>query len=335
MKIIKISHVWSSGQGHIASTLIYHLIKNITNKELIFVKPKDADILFVGPYDVNSLPKKIINFFYKKLKPTKRTKDVIENFRQLFSLRRYQPVKIFLNHENYRYNDVKADFSISFDLGVTDPNHIRIPVWKDNIDWSKYGIFRDIKFSLNNKQLYYSNLLRFGSFYNLSDLLKPQGNNFLNKKDVCIFTTHMQEPRGTIYNEFSKEFKVDGYGRYFDSTLIGHNDSDFTKKKIMEKYSFNLCPHNNNYPGQYEEKVPEAFLSKCLPITWADQNIDYDFNSKAFINLNDHIKDNFKEIIYLLKQREFLQKFTNEPLLLSEPNLDAEINFAKKIISCL
>jgi hypothetical protein len=335
MKFLKVSHIWSSGEGHIASTLIYHLIKNISNKELIFVKPKDADILFVGPYDINSFPKKIINYFCKRFKINQKIQNTIENFRQSFFLRRYQPLKIFLNHENFRYHEVKADFAISFDLGGTDPNHIRIPVWKDKIDWSKYGVFRDIKFMINNKSLYYSNLLRFGSFYNLNDLINPQGDNFLNKKDVCIFTSHMKEPRGTIYKEFLKEFKVNGYGPYFDSNLTNHNHSNFTKKEIMKKYSFNLCPHNNNYPGQYEEKVPEAFLSKCLPITWSDQNIDFDFNIKAFVNLNDHIKDNFKEILYLLKQREFLKKFTTEPLLLKEPNLDAEINFSKKIIDCL
>jgi hypothetical protein len=335
MKIIKVSHVWSSGEGHIASTLIFNLIKNLTNKKLIFVEPKEADILFIGPYNVDSTKNKIVSYLSRKLKINKENRKFIEYFRQSTVFRRYQPLKIFLCHENYRYNSVDADFSISFDLGVTDPNHIRIPVWKDNIDWSKYGIFRNSTFSLNDKTYYYQNILRFGSFYNLKDLMKPQGDYFLNKKNICIFSTHMSEPRGTIYKEFSKEFIVDGYGKYFDPIITSHNNSNFTKKEIMQKYSFNLCPHNNNYPGQYEEKVPEAFLSQCLPITWADENIDYDFNPSAFVNLNDHIKDNFQEIIYLLKQKEFLKKFSDQPLILSEPNLDNEIRFVKKIIDQL
>jgi hypothetical protein len=72
-----------------------------------------------------------------------------------------------------------------------------------------------------------------------------------------------------------------------------------------------------------------------LPITWADENISYDFNIKSFVNLNNYIKNNFKDIIYLLKQNEFLNTFTDQPLLLSRPTLHNEIVFAKKIIDSL
>lgn len=326
MKIIKISHIWTPGIGTIKSSLIFNLIKNLSNKKIIFVSPKDADILIIGPYNIETLSNRIFKNFSRRIH-SRIIKNFIENFQQSLLLRRSQPLKIFLCHENFRYNAVEADFSISFDLGVNNENHLRIPVWKENIDWSKFGIVRN--------HLDYANISRFGSYYNLADLIQPQGDNFLNKKDICIFTSHMNEPRKTIYEEFSKNFVIGGFGPYFDKKIKNHNSSHFTKKEIMKDYAFNLCPHNCIYPGIYEEKVPEAFLSKCLPITWADQNIKHDFNPDSFINLNDHITDNFKEIIYLLKQREFLKKFTNKPLLLSAPNLDKEIKFTKKIIDCL
>ena len=106
-------------------------------------------------------------------------------------------------------------------------------------------------------------------------------------------------------------------------------------KEILKKYAFNLCPENSLYPGYYTEKIPEAFLSKSLPISWADSNINCDFNDKSFVNLLHYSKDNFTEIISLLKEENFLKKFTNEPLLLKEPNLDDETTFIKKIINCI
>jgi hypothetical protein len=334
MKLLKIAHIWTPGTGHILSSLIFNLIKNLSNRKVIFAEPNDADILIMGCYNIENISSRLYNNFSRRLKSAKINK-IIDRFQQSTFFRKYQPLKIFYTTENFRHDAVKADFSITWNLGVDSKNHLRIPPWKENIDWSNYGIVREPSFFYEKEKYTFNNIIRFGNFYNLKELLEPQGDFFLKKKNMCIFTTLLNEPRKSIYEIFSKNFIVDGYGKYFDKSIKNHNESNFTKKHIMQNYAFNLCPHNAIYPGLYEEKVPEAFLSKCLPITWADQNIDYDFNSKAFVNLNDHIKDNFKEIIYLLKQREYLLRFVQQPLILEEPDLKGEINFVKRIIDCL
>ena len=138
-----------------------------------------------------------------------------------------------------------------------------------------------------------------------------------------------------MYSHISKDFIIDGYGPYFDKKIKNHNDSKFNKREILKKYAFNLCPENSLFPGYYTEKVPEAFLSKSLPISWMDNNVTFDFNEKSFINLLNYSKDNYLGIISLLKDDNFLKKFTDEPLLLKEPNLENEILFVKKIINCI
>jgi hypothetical protein len=199
-------------------------------------------------------------------------------------------------------------------------------MWKDNIDWSHEGIFREKSLSSQ----------RFGSFYKLEDLLRPQGSNFLDKKgNFCIFTSHMIEPRNSIYDQFNKSFIIDGYGSYFDKKIKNHNFSNIVKKEIMRNYSFNLCPENSLYPGYYTEKIPESFLGKCLPISWVDQNVSIDFNPMAFINLLDYSKNNYQEICNLLKDDYFLKKFINEPLLLRSINLNNEMTFVTRILSDL
>ena len=138
-----------------------------------------------------------------------------------------------------------------------------------------------------------------------------------------------------MYKILSEHFEVSGYGPYFNKNIKHHNLSQFNKREIMKNYGFNLCPENSLYPGFYSEKIPEAFLGNCLPITWADKNVNCDFNENAFINLIDHVKDNYNEICNLLKEVDFLKKFNGQPLLIKEPNLEKETLIVKRILNSL
>jgi len=244
----------------------------------------------------------------------------------IYSLRRkYKPLRIFLSNENIHKNLPKYDYSFHHDIGIVNNNHFRFPIWKDHIDWSHEGIKRE--FTLTAK--------RFGAFWKLEDLLRPQGVNFIKKKNICLVTSHMTEPKLSIYLKFKEYFQVDGYGSYFDKKIKNHNSSNFSIRDILQNYAFNLCPENSLFPGYYNERVPNAFLANTLPITWADQNIDLDFNSKAFINLIDHASNNYDDICNLLKDDNYLLNYSKEPLLLKKPNLDKERVFVQKILSCL
>src|SRR5262249_48376089 len=48
--------------------------------------------------------------------------------------------KVVLFHppENALYEP--ADFTIGFDLGITDERHFRMPLWWTSIDWSRHGV---------------------------------------------------------------------------------------------------------------------------------------------------------------------------------------------------
>jgi hypothetical protein len=316
MNKIKIAILWT---GDISQSLIFKLIENITNKKIELVTVQKSDFIFFGPYDTNSLKRKIFNFSKKKIK-------FINNFFPNLDLyllnRKIKPIRIFFSHENYHFPNFNYDFSITSHFGINNETHLRFPLWKDLIDWSHLGIER--KLGAYTK--------RFDNFYNIKDLMLPQGDSFLKKKrEICLISSHFNEPRKSMYLNFSKNFKVDGYGPYFDKNIKDHYSNPQSKKKILEKYAFNLCPENSLYPGYYTEKVPEAFLGKSLPLTWADNNINFDFNQKSFINLLNYSKNNYLEIMNLLKDEEFLKKFSFEPLLLREPDLSEEIRFLKKI----
>jgi hypothetical protein len=89
------------------------------------------------------------------------------------------------------------------------------------------------------------------------------------------------------------------------------------------------------YPGNYTEKILDSFIGKCLPISWADNNINEEFNKKAFINLNNFLNSDMQELFKSLREESFLREYTKEPLLFKKPSLNIEKNFFEKILSNL
>lgn len=324
MKTLKVAFFAVHDIADIQNSVFFHLLKNCSKKDIEIVSKEKADLLIIGPYDSIKYKRIILNKLFRK----KILNDVLKYFPNfdIYSFRRkYKPLRIFLSNENIHQNLPKFDYSFHHDLGIVNNKHFRFPIWKDHIDWSHEGIKRELTLTAK----------RFGAFWKLEDLLRPQGANFIKKKNICLVTSHMTEPKLSIYLKFKEYFQVDGYGSYFDKKIKNHNSSNFSIRDIFQNYAFNLCPENSLFPGYYNERVPNAFLANTLPITWADQNIDLDFNSKAFINLIDHASNNYDDICNLLKDDNYLLNYSKEPLLLKKPNLDKERVFVQKILSCL
>jgi hypothetical protein len=326
MQPIKIASLWNA-KIDLKNLVIINLIKNLSKRNIEFVKIKDCDILFFGPFEnqsfLQSIQRRVLNKF---LRTNNKIKNLFPNLDIYLLNRKIKPLRIFFSGENYEFPNVKFDFSISSHLGINRKNHLRYPVWKEYIDWSEEGIIRELDIFA----------ARFDKYYDKNKMLVPQGNSFLKKpREICIISSHLREPRESLISIFSKNFKVDGYGPIFNQKIKDHHSNPIKKIDILSKYAFNLCPENSLYPGYYTEKVTESFLGKSLPITWADSNIDCDFNKNSFINLLEFSKNNYEEICDKLKDDNYLKKFTHEPLLLKKPDLELEIKFVKKILSAL
>jgi hypothetical protein len=334
MKTIKISSLFNVDEWkHLLILKLFHII---SNRPIEYVHPNRADILLIGPYDILTFKRKLFNIFLRKIRFNNLENATInqyELFKKIFpsldiySLKRnYRPLRVFISYENVRYDDLNCDYYITSEIDKNSTNHLRIPFWKELIDWSHLGVVRESTEFIK----------RFDNYFKIEHLTSPQGQDFLKKdRKICLFSSHLMEPRKSMYYNFSKHFVVDGNGPFFNKKIKNHKSSSFSKKEILKNYAFNLCPENTLYPGYYTEKVPEAFLSHCLPLAWADPNIELDFNKKSFVNLLNYSGDSYLEISNLLKDDHFLKKFTYEPLLLSVPDLNKEINFVKKIINCL
>jgi len=334
MKNLNIALVWTNWDFQ--NTLIFNLLKKLSKKKIVITSPLKADFIIYGSYNWGD-PLKTFNIYQLLKKKFFRSSKILDFIRKYemklvnynYFKRSYKPLTLHYITEFVRNDSLNTDFVISQDLGVQSENHLYDGNWKESCDWSREGIIRPMT----------QYPLRIGKFISIDDLIIPQGDEFLKKnKKVCLITSHLYEPRKTFYDAFSKHFTVDGYGGWFQKNINPSVFEDYnkvTKLEIMKNYAFNLCPENSIYPGYTSDRIPTAFIGKCLPITWADQNINYEFNPKAFVNLNDHFQDNFVSIINNLKDDNFLRQFTKEPLLLKRPNLEKEIKFVEKILSCL
>lgn len=222
--------------------------------------------------------------------------------------------------ENTRYDSGDADYSISSDLGVERENHFRMPNWWGSIDWSNFGIN-------------HPNAPRTRNKINIERLLTPLGDAVLQKpRKMALFTTHLREPRGTLFRELSKVVQTDGYGKGFDPSITDHNESGIFKDDILQDYMFSLCPENSMYPGYYTEKVPESFAAGCIPVSWADQNIVVDFVEGSFINTADFAHLGYGAAFAREITPEKLKRLTSTPLLDKSPDFPALLGFVERVV---
>lgn len=286
--------------------LIQHLGYSIE-----WVDSNRCDLLIYGAFHQTRKPKSLIP---KPLRPW-----LNKNPTKQIPVKR-GPLTLFHTCESLRHDHIPADFAISFDLGVTRANHLRLPYWYELVDWSNEGI-------ISNRNP------RYGELLSLTRLSQPLGSQFLSRpQEAVLISSHLLEPRKMLFEAVGRTIPITGMGPYFDSSIRNHHQSSFMKKEVLRNFAFNLCPENQLYPGYYTEKIPEAFLAGCLPLTWIDSNVHCDFNPKALINLAPMTADNFVPLGEIVHDRSALQELGEQPLLTDRPSLEPVKSFIQEII---
>jgi hypothetical protein len=294
------------------SSLIPIIIRHL-GYDIKWSKLDQADLVIYGPFFRNLKKYRLI---------PKPFRPLLGEIEKQFQKRDHVPITLFQTGENSRHNMVETDFSLSFDL-TNELNHYRFPYWMELVDWSHEGIIGN-----HNP--------RFGKLLSIKQMMQPLGNQFLNRNHKAVFvTSHLLEPRKTLFNNLSKLVEVDGFGPYFNADIKNHHRSGFDKLEVLGRYTFNLCPENSLYPGYYTEKIPEAFLSGCLPLAWTDSNVHVDFNPNAMINLQPMMWNQLEDLKVLIHDQKKLQVFADQPLIVNQPSIEPLKDFIKNILDNL
>jgi len=312
MKTIKIALLGT--QHDYKDGIVPRIIEQL-GYEIEWVKPHQCELLIYGAFYAPRkrhawLPKPLHSF----------AANIQAKLESKLNLRTFAPVSLFHTCENKRPDTVVTDYAITFDLGVEDPHHLRLPYWWELVDWSHEGITGNTN-------------PRYGELLSLTRMGEPLGEDFLKRpKQASMVTSHLLEPRRTLITATQKAISVEGFGPYFDASIKNHHQSHFVKKDVLQKYAFNLCPENSLYPGYYTEKIPESFQSGALALAWTDTNVCVDFNSEAFINLEPMAHLNYSPLTQLLNTESYLRQFCDQPLLLKMPSLAPTKQFITEIL---
>jgi hypothetical protein len=281
----------------------------------IWSAPSDCELLIYGPFFAE---KKTRNWVPKPLRPLFELETGGSQSQKVSGAN--QAPSLLITGENVRHDFQNCDYSISFDLGISNPHHFRMPYWMEMIDWSHEGIH-------GNQNP------RYGQLLTIERLMQPLGNTFLERKRAAAFlSSHMREPRNTLFNAVNSVLPVNGFGPHFNKDIKSHHHSGILKEVLLQDFAFNLCPENAMYPGYYTEKIPEAFFAKCLPITWADENVKVDFNPNAFINLAPMSWCNFSPLKDIINSPHTLAQYASQALLLKAPSILPFRDFVKRVL---
>jgi hypothetical protein len=219
--------------------------------------------------------------------------------------------KIFYTGENLRPNYNDCQYSLTFDFDSYNGKNIRLPLWILQIDWFN-------KTNYTNPQ-----------YVIPLEYIKANPLRRKNKDKFCCIVFNSRSPhRWEIIEKLGKYKKVDCYGKPFGNWFYGEDN----KLKTISDYKFNICFENSISPGYYTEKMIHAKTAGCLPLYWADNGCEKDFNKNSFLNLyNFNNLDEFIEkIIELDKDDLAYSQITKEYLF---ENKEISLDNLKKELS--
>ena len=154
--------------------------------------------------------------------------------------------------------------------------------------------------------------------------MTPLTWNSLGKQAAAFVASSFNNERRYLFDSCQAALQIDGYGRAFNSNILNHNRSFFTKRQLLADYQFSFCPENSLYPGYYTEKIPEAFACGTIPIGYADHHVYQDFNEGSFINLVEYLPYGISHSL-----AEVLASLTSEISFLSTPLISSPIKICE------
>lgn len=287
-------------------SLVMSVLRQIDGDRLEVTDPNKADLVIVGPF----APRK-----------HGRAKRLLAALRGQKPAPSSSALRLFHTSENVRHDAVKADYAISFDLGVASERHFRLPLWMESIDWSHEG-------TANTPNPRVARLL------SIAQLMQPLGRSVLERpRRAALFTSHLNQPRRALFDALSKIMPTKGFGRGFDRSIAGHNESGFAKDVVLRDFAVNLCPENALHPGYYTEKIVEAYGAGCLPVSWADPYVRVDFNPAAFVNALDFTETGYESGLRQSLTPEVMAAYAEQPLLLEKPRIEPLVEFLKTVLA--
>ncbi len=225
---------------------------------------------------------------------------------------------LFFTAENVAPRWNLARYQIGFHPDIDHLRYLRFPNWMLHLDWQELP-----------SQPQHN---RFGERMDIGRLMRPIADSHdTSERDnrVVMFTSHLRQPRGSLFRAADDVLGCSGYGKAFNSDTRRHGG----KLELSQKYAYALCPENSIGPGYVTEKIAEAFYAGCIPITWCRPvDLELDFNPHAVVNLYGLDEQGQRAVLTRLRDdADYRASLRSEPLLINRPSLQPIFSFLQSI----
>ena len=194
-------------------------------------------------------------------------------------------LNVWYTSENLR-PPLEEDFQafLSHDLDTYDGRNIYLPIWATRLGEN---------IAESEKKQY--EMLSSRTIKNI-----PEGN-------ICAIISNPEPIRMAYISQIQKLCNVDVYG------AIGLPIDN--KEEVLQKYKFNICFENDEFPGYVTEKPIEAWLGGCIPI-WRGLDTGKYLNEDAIINVTKlGFKKSIEEIDRILNDENEFMRVSCLPIL--------------------
>ncbi len=299
---------------------------NLLKKQYEVKISDDPDFLFYSVYPelkgVSDLSKK--GDFIKKISPRLYVllRKVYSKLILLLEGKNARPIpppgkyiKIFQGSEHVKPRMDECDWAFSSDLeeNINNPRHMRLPAY----------VFNDFHLG---KKIIPPKIKKIN--FNKIKKEKKKFCNFIYSQEVI--------PRNDFFKRLSKYKKIDSPGRCMNNiSPIGHHNSpkksrmfkNWIEEKLdfIKNYKFTIAFENASLSGWSTEKLTHPMLVNSIPIYFGHRDINKEFNTKSFININDfkNINEMIKHIIRVDNDDKLYKKYLEEPFY----NKENKINY--------
>ena len=158
--------------------------------------------------------------------------------------------------------------------------------------------------------------------HNISEEILREKNKFCN---FIVSNGDGMLIREEFFHKLSEIRHVDSAGRYLNNMPEKKNVEH--KLEFQKQYKFSLAFENAIMDGYVTEKIVQAWAAGTIPIYLGGNNVQSDFNEKAFIDVSnfESLEKCIDYILYVDDNFEEYKKIMAEPIL-------TEINYEEKIL---
>lgn len=155
--------------------------------------------------------------------------------------------------------------------------------------------------------------------------------NLKSKNKFCNFVVSNGEAmpiREEFFHRLSEKRRVDSGGRYLNN--MPDKEVVPNKLEFQREYKFSLAFENSVMDGYVTEKIVQAWAAGTIPIYYGGNNVEFDFNEKAFIDVSkfETLEECISYILYVDNNIEEYMKIMREPIL----KIGQEIDYEGKLL---